>query len=239
MSQLKWEELKVYRPLPKEALTPAFKHFTAIIAENLLPYGFKKVGRRLIRPSKDLLQVIHIDTRGSWMGRNESFETEIGLATVYDTDCFVKNHELTGSKKIERLIPGLKNYGRITQEYKVFAEFYTRTLIEYILPYFRRYSSSTDVLTNRAQFKVGEVSGRNENLILFCELAQHMNQEASAILSRKLVLARNRSCSDAAIQEVERINQYLHANQWDQIDQILLDYKSQVVKKLKLKTQGD
>jgi hypothetical protein len=79
---MRWEELKVYRPLTKVELKPAFKDFTKIIAENLKPFGFSLYGRKLIALSNDLLHVIHIDTRGSWSGVSEYFKTEISLVAI-------------------------------------------------------------------------------------------------------------------------------------------------------------
>ncbi len=170
---MKWEELEVYRPLKKEELKPVFKDFTKIFADNFSQYGFKLIGRKLIKQSNDLFHIIHIDTRGSWSGISDSFKTEISITTIYDLDTFIKNYELTGTKKIEDLIPKLRNYYRITEEYKLLADFLIRKIIEHILPYFEKYDSSEKILSDRNKFKIGdtfEFTEKNENLILFCEL---------------------------------------------------------------------
>lgn len=87
---MRWEDLKVYRPLTKEELKPAFKDFTKIIADNLKPYGFYQYGRKLIAFSDDLLHIIHLDTRGSWAGVSEFFKTEVSVVAVSDKSPFIK-----------------------------------------------------------------------------------------------------------------------------------------------------
>src|SRR5690606_30536247 len=141
---MNWEDLKVYRPLKKEELKTAYKDFTKIIADNLLVDGYELKGRKLIKQSNDLFHIIHLDTRGSWMGISDSFKTEISICSVYDTDTFILNYELTASKKIEDLVPKIRNYYRITQEYLLLADFLTRKIRESILPYFSQYKSSKD-----------------------------------------------------------------------------------------------
>ena len=143
---MNWEDLTVYTPLKKEGLQTAYKDFTKIVAGSLVQDGFELRGRKLIKKSDDLFHIVHLDTRGSWMGTSDSFKTEISICSVYDTDTFVLNYELTASKKIEDLVPKIRNYYRITQEYPLLADFLTRKIRESILPYFSQYQTSKDVL---------------------------------------------------------------------------------------------
>lgn len=136
---MKWEDLKVYKPLKKEDLKNAYKEFAQIVAKNLSQYGFELKGRKLIKQSNDLFHIIHLDTRGSWMGISDSFKTEISICSICDTDTFVLNYELTASKTIEELIPKIRNHYRISQEYQLLADFITRKIVETILPYFFNY----------------------------------------------------------------------------------------------------
>lgn len=155
---MNWEDLKVYRPLKKEELKTAYKDFTRIIAENLLLDGYALKGRKLIKQSDDLFYVIHLDTRGSWMGTSDSFETEISICSIYDTDTFILNYELTASKKIEDLVPKIRNHYRISKEYPLLADFLTRKIKESILPYFSQYKSSKDILNSLTNFKLDDTT---------------------------------------------------------------------------------
>ena len=172
---MNWEDLKVYRPLKKEELKTAYKAFTKIIADNLLVDGYELKGRKLIKLSDDLFHIIHLDTRGSWMGTSDSFKTEISICSVYDTDTFILNYELTASKKIEDLVPKIRNYYRITQEYSLLADFLTRKIRESILPYFSQYKPSKDILKNLSKFKLLklEINSHLENEQLHTNFASN------------------------------------------------------------------
>lgn len=61
---MNWEDLKFYKPLEKSELSEAKKSIENIIAERLAPFGFRKVGRKLIRKSDDIIHLIHLDSRG-------------------------------------------------------------------------------------------------------------------------------------------------------------------------------
>src|SRR4051794_28587175 len=158
---MKWEELKVYKPLTKEELKAAFKDFTKIIADNLKPFGFSLYGRKLVAVSNDLFHIIHIDTRGSWSGVNAYFQTEISIVAVSDKSPFIRGFELTGSKKFEDIVIGIKDNYRITKEYPLLADFLTRKTIEKVLPYFDRYDNSKKILNDRKLYKLGDLVERN------------------------------------------------------------------------------
>jgi len=241
----KWEELTVYRPLIKEELKPAYKDLTKIVADNLSHFGFKLNGRKLIRLSNDLFHIIYLDTRGSWTGLGDTFEIEIAVVTVCDKDTFLRNFELTGSRKILDLIPKLRNHYRITQEYKLLADFLTRKIIEFILPYFDRYPSSKQVLADIKNYKIDrmtELTERNGNLILFSELLNHLDNNATDILTAKLEqLYRTYSKKDKCLEYFEETENYLgwlKSNSWDKIENHLRDSQKEIFKKLKIANEN-
>ena len=235
---MNWEDLKVYRPLKKEELKTAYKDFTKIIADNLLADGYELKGRKLVKQSTDLFHIIHLDTRGSWMGTSDSFKTEISICSVYDTDTFILNYELTASKKIEDLVPKIKNYYRVTQEYSLLADFLTRKIRESILPYFSQYKSSRDILNQLTKFKLDnptEITERNSNLILFSELANKTVIKSTEILTDRLTKYRNIKADDKIIKQTEWLLSLIQGRQWEEIDNLLSDNKRLVFKKLKIK----
>jgi hypothetical protein len=240
---MRWEELKVYRPLTKEELKPAFKDFTKLIADNLRPFGFALHGRKLIGISSDLLQIIHLDTRGSWAGVSEYFSTEIALIAVSDKSPFIRGFELTGTKKIEDIVKGIADNYRITQEYPLLAEFLTRKIIENVLPYFDRYDNSKKVLSDRKSFKCGDMVQRNDNLILFCELQNKIDIEAAKIIDKTFAfyssLYPDRSQLDEYFEELELYKSGLQAPDWIDIERKLDTNKNEVFKKLKIKPAGN
>jgi hypothetical protein len=235
---MNWDDLKVYRPLKKEELKTAYKDFTKIVAENLLQDGFELKGRKLFKQSNDLFHIVHLDTRGSWTGISDSFKTEISICSVYDTETFILNYELTASRKIEDLVPNIRNYYRITQEYPLLADFLTRKIREKVLPYFSQYKTSKDILNNRKKFKldnVSEITERNSNLILYCELTNKIDKVSSEILSTRLARLRNLKKVDSSIKEADNLLLLIQDKNWEKIHEILIDNKRQVFKKLKIK----
>tara|TARA_R110002012_G_scaffold295589_1_gene492247 strand:- start:2693 stop:3406 length:714 start_codon:yes stop_codon:yes gene_type:complete len=235
---MNWEDLKVYRPLKKEELKTAYKDFTKIVAENLLEDGFELKGRKLFKQSNDLFHIVHLDTRGSWTGISDSFKTEISICSVYDTETFILNYELTASRKIEDLVPNIRNYYRITKEYPLLADFLTRKIREKVLPYFSQYKTSKDILNNRKKFKldnVSEITERNSNLILYCEITNKIDKVSSEILSTRLARLRNLKNVDSSIKEADDLLHLIQDKNWEKINEILIDNKRQVFKKLKIK----
>lgn len=234
---MKWEDLKVYKTINKDELKLAKKEIEKIVFSNLSHFGFKKYRKVLIRSSNDIFYIIQLDTRGSWMGASMSLKTKIGIVSIYDTDFFINNNELTGCKKLEQIIPTIKNYYQITQEYELFADFISRKLIENIIPYFNQFENSKDILLKSENFKVDnltELSERNQNLILYCRLANHQNEEVLDILEKKIQLAIKLNqqekvmCIESLIKEIQTSN-------WENIDKILQGNKERVLDKLKLK----
>lgn len=234
---MKWEDLKFYKTINKDELKFAKKEIEKIVFSNLSDFGFKKYGRELIRISNDVFHVIHLDTRGSWMGASTSLKTKIGIVSIYDTDFFIEKHELTGCKKLEQIIPTIKNYYQITQEYILFADFISRKLIENIIPYFKQFENSKDVLSEPDRFKVDnltELIERNQNLILYCRLANHQNKEVLDILEKKMQLAIKLN-SQEKIMYIESLMKEIQTSNWRNIDNILQGNKERVLDKLKLK----
>jgi len=235
---MNWEHLKVYKPLKRDDLKIAYKDFTKIVAENLLQDGFELKGRKLFKQSNDLFHIVHLDTRGSWTGISDSFKTEISICSVYDTETFILNYELTASRKIEDLVPNIKNHYRITEEYPLLADYLTRKIREQVLPYFSQYKTSKDILNNRKKFKldnVSEITERNSNLILYCELTNKIDKVSSEILSAKLTRLRNLKDVDSSIIVVDDLLHLIQDKNWEKINEILIDNKLQVFGKLKIK----
>jgi len=125
-----WEDLKVYSPLTKAELKPAFKEFTKIIAANLKPFGFSLHGRKLVAISNDLLHIIHIDTRGSWAGSNEYFKIEISLVATSDKSPITRDFGLTASRRLEGIVVGIRDHSRMTKEYDLLADFLQGKLLK-------------------------------------------------------------------------------------------------------------
>lgn len=235
---MNWEELRVYRPLKKEDLKTAYKDFTKIVADKFHQDGFVLKGRKLIRPSNDLFHIIHLDTRGSWMGTSDSFNTAISICSVFDTDTFILNHELTASRKIEDLVPKIRDHYRITEEYPLLADFLARKIREHIFPYFSHYNTSKDILNNRKNFKldnISEIIERNQNLILYCELTNNIDIDSSKILTARLAKLKSINPNLPSIKDDELLFHLIQKKDWEKINEILSDKKHQIFKKLKMK----
>lgn len=166
--KMKWEDLKVYRPIEKTELTYAKKIIESIISNRLEPYGFRKVGKKLIRKSNDLIHLIFLDSRGSWSGASNSLKIQVAIVSIYDVDILVNNYEPISNTFIENLKPDLKNYYQITQEYELFAQFISTKIEEIILPYFDKYTSSSDII------KKGIKHGSTKNLVELCEKSKNI-----------------------------------------------------------------
>lgn len=169
---MNWEDLNVYRPLKKEDLKDAKKDLTNLIANEFVDDGFELRERKLYRLSNDILQVIHIDTRGTWMGSSEYFKVYISICSVYDIDTLLKDYDDLASIGIDELLPKIKDHERITQEYTLLADYLSRKIHESVLPYLFQFKSSNDVLNQLDKIKLNRDSNNikwNDNLILFSE----------------------------------------------------------------------
>ncbi|MEZ2334168.1 hypothetical protein AB6735_00980 [Mucilaginibacter sp. RCC_168] len=240
-NNIQWEDLTIYQPLKKEDLKQSYKHFTDIIFHNLSHFDFNRYGRMLVKRSNELLHVIHLDTRGSWMGMSDRFNVEIAITTIYDEDSFIHNRGLAGVKKIEQIIPELRNFYRITQEYELLADFLTRKIIEFILPYFDKYRSSAQVLINSDDFDLHQIIAihqSNSNLFLFCDLYNHHDEYALAILKERMehyILLGADQTSPIFI-ELQTLFELVKQKNWSAVEEILIKKQTIVLKKLRLKS---
>ncbi|MBB6110971.1 hypothetical protein SAMN05421821_10913 [Mucilaginibacter lappiensis] len=239
-SYIQWEDLTIYKPLKKEDLKHSYKRFTDIIFHNLSHFGFKRYGRMLIKQSNELLHVIHLDTRGSWTGMSDRFNVEIAITTIYDEDSFIHNRGLTGAKKIEQIIPGLRNFYRITQEYELLADFLTRKIIEFVLPYFDKYNSAAQILANPKDFDLRQITAlhqRNGNLFLFCELHNHCDEYALAILKERVEhhILSGADQTNPIFTELKTLFELVKQKNWLAVTNALNKKQVIVLKKLRLK----
>ena len=166
---MKWEILKVYKPIEKDELPLAKKTIEAKVYEKLKPLGFKKIGKKFYRVSNDLIHFIFLDSRGSWSGSSNNVKTLVAVISIYDTDILINNYEPISNSYLQDLDNNLKNYYQITQEYELFSEFLSSKIVELLIPYFNKYESSFDVI------KKGITIGKTTNLIELCNKA--VNQE--------------------------------------------------------------
>lgn len=223
-----WETLKVYKPLSKDKLVVAKKEINKIVEENLKPYGFKLYGRKLLKLSEDLFYIIHLDTRGSWMGFSNSLKTDISIVSVFDTNIFIEGHEYLPKQYIQDLIPDIKNYYQITSEYILFANYLSRKLEDYIIPYFNKYKNSEDIIKYSDDF-----DSSNLNLHLYSKLKNHDNSSINTITKKIEFLNRLKS-NPTDISELLQLKENLERSNWEEIDNILQNHKEQVLKKLKI-----
>ena len=235
---MKSEDLKVYKPLNKEELKVAKKEILKHISENMLQFGFKLYGQKLIRKSNDLFHIIYLDMRGSWMGASSSLKTEIAIVSIYDTDIFIKNYELTSKQYIEDIIPGIRNYYQITKEYELFADYIFRNLMSNVIPYFEKFKSSKDIILKKSIFKTEksiEILKRNPNLILYAEMSNQVNKLSQQIINDKIKLAENLNSDEENINELKLIKVNIETSQWEKISEILKEKNEKIIEKLKLK----
>ena len=235
---MNWEDLSVYRPLIKEDLKAAKKDLTNLVANEFVDDGFVLRERKLYRLSNDILQVIHIDTRGTWMGASEYFKVYISICSVYDIDSLVKGYDDLTNIGIDKLMPEIRDHERITQEYPLLADYLNRKIRESVLPYLFQFKSSNDVLNHFDKIKLNRDSNDlkwNDNLILFSELANKNIVRSTEILDKKLTWLKQSDLNDIAIQETELLSKLVNERNWDEIETLLIERKQMVFKKLKLK----
>ena len=244
-----WEDLKVYKPLKKEDLKPAFRDLTKIVGQNLKEYSFKKKDRKMYRLSNDLLEVIDFDYRGSWTGQNEFFNTNIGLIPLCWSD-LTKDYYLIASKEIKEIDTKIKNHYRISEEYDLLADYLTRRIIKNVLPYFDKYNSTAKIVKNSGGFKYKTKCGGNDIyksnlLILFSELKQHKIKKAIKILENEIEylthLKTNSPDSEAQIhletelEKWEKLKQQVINKNWNDLDLEFKQTESEEINRLKIK----
>ncbi len=106
------------------------------------------------------------------------------------------------------------------------------------MPYFSQYKSSRDILNNLTKFKldnVSEITERNSNLVLYCELANKTDLKSSEVLIDRLTKYRKIKVDDKILKHTELLLSLIQSNNWEAVDNLLNDNKRQVFKKLKIK----
>ena len=181
---MRWEDLTVCRPLGNDALKPAFRDFTQIVARNLRPFGFTLRGRKLVAISNDLIHVIHIDTRNSWSGPDSAFKLHFEIAAVSDKSPFIRKFEPWGRMRLDDSVPRILQFPRVTQEYPLLVASMTEVLISDILPRFDRYDRSSKILEHKSDFATSDPLQNHEGLILHCELQNGVNLEAGKLVDK-------------------------------------------------------
>lgn len=244
-----WEDLKSYQPLKKEDLKLGFRTFTKIIGANLKAFGFKKKGRKLYRLSNDLLEVIDFDYRGNWTGQNEYFDTQVGLIPLCWPN-LAKDYYLVASKEIKEIDTTIKDHYRLTTEYELLADYLTKRIIKYVLPYFEKYNSTAKILMHAADFKYKTVNGGNDInksnfLILFAELKQHKLIKALEIIENELAFLNrhkvnmpasiNTIALDTKLEQWNKLNILATTKNWSEMDGWLKQIENEEIKRLKIK----
>lgn len=244
-----WEDLKVYKPLKKEELKPAFRGLTKIIGQNLKEYGFTKRGRKFYRLTYDLVEVIDFDYRGSWTGQSEYFDINIGLIPLCWPD-LNKEYYLVASREIKEIDKTIKNHYRISAEYELLADYLTKRIKNKVLPYFEKYNSTKKVVENYRDFKYKSSCGggdiRKSNYLILCsELKQHQLKRAISIIENEIKFQEHHLRETDNKDSIKLINNGLlkwnnlldlaKRKDWAAIDGLLIETESLEMKKLKLK----
>jgi hypothetical protein len=233
-----FEQIKVFKSLPKEQWKPAYNELNNIIGRNLKKYGFKKKGRKHYRLTNDLLEVIDIDNRGSWTGAKDDIEIRIGLVP-YCWEGLTNEYYLIGSKKIEEIDRTIRKHFRISEEYLILADYLSEKLIANALPFFEKYNSTKKITSQPYIFPFYSKCGGNDIfksqfLILFSELKQHISNNAIEILENEIELHER-------LENMEIVNQWkklkglIEKENWTEIDKILAENEQKELDKLKIK----
>ncbi len=246
----KWEDLEIYKKLPKSEIKTAYQNFIKIIACNLKTHGFVKRGRKLYRVSNDLVEIIDIDTRGSWLGLSNHFKIKICLMPLCWPD-LSKEYYTVGGVDIEKIIPNIKNHYRITCEYELLADYFTRKIVKHVLPYFKHFNSTEKVVRRIEFFNPKKIldlglqadSNKLSYLILFSEIKNHRNVYANEILIQiinqfeywKKFPDSNSGFNFKFYEMYKELCELLKTEQWVEIDNWLLAIENIELKKLKFK----
>ena len=225
---MKWEDLKTYKPLDKTEIAIAKKEIENKISNDLSAFNFEKYGRKLIQRNGLLLNVIHLDSRGSWLGTSKALKVEIAIVSIFDTDILVNNYEPMSGTFLEDIVPGIRNYYQITKEYDLFADFISRNLIKFVIPYFNKFKHDNKYSSQRFC--------RKDHLDLFFALANHNASNAKTVLRQKIESLRIFENSTEEIKYWEQLEKCVKNCDWEQVDIILNSRKDAVIKKLKIKT---
>ena len=243
---MKWEDLKVYKPLKKEELKKSFAEMTKQIYFHLKPYGFKKKGRKFLRLSNDLVEIIDIDFRGSWSGQNEYFETNLGLVPICK-EKLTEAYYPIAKTELKLLNSSIKNHYRITSEYPLLADYLGRLLIENALPYFDKFNSTKKVSKRIRDFKYKSTCGgsdiyQSHLLVLYSELKNHNTKRPLFIINQQIEFIKhliNTSSQETGklekeLQEWLKLLEKVNSKNWDLLDGELSKCEAKERQRLKL-----
>jgi len=230
-----FEQIKVFKSLPKEQWKPAYNALNKSIGLKLKEYGFKKKDRKHYRLTNDLLEVIDIDNRGSWSGAKEDIEIRIGLVP-YCWQGLTNEYYLVGSKPIEEIDKTIRNHFRISKEYLILADYLAERIIKNVLPFFEKYNSTKKITSQPYIFPYHTKCGGNDIknshlLILFSELKQHKNINAIEILENEIEFG-----SDSLNQVTwKELKKRVENKDWETIDKIFAENEKNILDTLKIK----
>lgn len=233
--ELKFEDIKVFKSLPKDQWKSAFNELNTIIGTNLKEYGFKKKGRKHYRLTNDLLEIIDIYNRGSWTGAKDDIEIRIGLVP-YCWQGLTDKYYLIGSKRIEEIDKSIRKHFRLSQEYLLLADYLSERIIINILPFFDTYNSTKKITSQPYIFPYytkcgGEDVYNSQFLILFSELKQHKTKKAIEILDNEIEFG-----SDSLNQFTWReLKDLIENEKWEVVDRAFLENEKVILDKLKIK----
>ncbi|WP_434036279.1 hypothetical protein [Formosa sp. 4Alg 33] len=235
--QSEFEQINVFRSLPKTEWKSAYNALNNIIGANLKAYGFKKKGRKHYRLTNDLLEVIDIDNRGSWSGATDTLEIRIGLVP-YCWEGLTNAYYVVGSKKIEDIDPTSRKHFRISQEYEILAHYLSERIINNILPFFEAYNSTEKIVNQPYIFPFyskcgGEDIYKSQFLILFSELKQHQVKEAIKILEHEIEYHQRLENIDIA-KQWNKLKALVENNNWTEINSVLSENEKNVLNSLKI-----
>ncbi len=234
----KFEQIKVFKSLPKEQWKTAYNELNKIISENLKEYGFKKKGRKHYRLTNDLLEVIDIDNRGSWTGATDDIEIRIGLVP-YCWEGLTNEYYLIGSKKIEEIDNTIRKHFRISEEYILLANYLSEKLISKALPFFEKYNSTKKITSQPYIFPLYSKCGGNDIfksqfLILFSELKQHKANNVIEIIENEIELHEKLENIEI-VNNWKKLKELIERRSWTEIDKILSKIEQIELNKLKIK----
>lgn len=233
-----FEQIKVFKSLPKEQWKTAYNELNKIISANLKEYGFKKNGRKHYRLTNDLLEVIDIDNRGSWTGVTDNIEIRIGLVP-YCWEGLINEYYLIGSKKIEEIDNTIRKPFRISEEYVLLANYISEKLIANALPFFEKYNSTKKITSQPYIFPFYSKCGgddifKSQFLILFSELKQHKANKGIEIIENEIELHKKLENTEI-VNDWKKLKELIERESWTEIDKILFEIEQKELKKLKIK----
>ena len=233
-----FEQIKVFKSLPKEQWKPAYNELNKIIGANLKEFGFIKKGRKHYRLTNDLLEVIDLDNRGSWSGAKDDIEIRIGLVP-YCWNGITNQHYLAGSKSIEEIDKTIRKHFRISQEYLILADYLSERIINNVLPFLDKYNSTKKITSQPYIFpyQANHLTFDTYNchlLILFSEIKQHKVDKSIEILDKLIEVSKHFENEEELKKWIE-LKTMIENKDWETIDKVLAENEQRELNKLKIK----